>query len=53
MKLQSQVHNRYKGKEYRKFWVVVPKETVEKLGWVKGEELTPKVKGRTLILIPA
>ncbi len=50
MKLQSQVSRRIKKKEYRKFWVVIPNEIVEKLGWVEGQEVSPEVKGHTLIL---
>jgi len=50
MKLQSQVSRRIEKKEYRKFWVVIPNEIVEKLGWVEGQEVSPEVKGHTLIL---
>ncbi len=53
MKLQTQVSRRYKNKEYRKFWTIIPAELVEKLGWVEGQELVPEVKGRKLILTPA
>ena len=50
MKLQSQVSRRIEKKEYRKFWVVIPNEIVEKLGWVEGQEVSPELKGHTLIL---
>ena len=50
MKLQSQVSRRVGKKEYYKFWVVIPNETVEKLGWVEGQEVSPEVKGHTLLL---
>ena len=50
MKLQSQVSRRIGKKEYRKFWVVIPNEIVEKLGWGEGQEVSPEVKGHTLLL---
>ena len=48
--MQSQVSRRVEKKEYRKFWVVIPNEIVEKLGWVEGQEVLPELKGHTLIL---
>jgi len=50
MKLQSQVSRRVGKKEYRKFWVVIPNEIIEKLGWVEGQEVSADVKGHTLLL---
>jgi len=50
MKLQSQVSRRVGKKEYRKFWVVIPNEIIEKLGWVEGQEVSAEVKGHTLLL---
>jgi len=50
LKLQSQVSRRVEKKEYRKFWIVIPNEVVERLGWESGEELEPEVKGQTLII---
>jgi len=52
MKVQSQVHRRVEKKEYRKSWVVIPNEIVEKLGWAEGQEVAPEVRGRTLVLRP-
>ncbi len=52
MRLQKLRHSRYKGTEYYKFVVNIPNEVIEKLGWVEGEEISPEVKGRTLILKP-
>lgn len=43
MKLLSQKSREYKGKEYRKFWVVVPNKIVDKLDWKAGEELNEEV----------
>ena len=50
MKVQGQVSRRVGKKEYRKFWVVIPNEIVEKLGWGEGQEVSPEVKGHTLLL---
>jgi len=50
MKLQSQVSRRVGKKEYRKFWVVIPNDIIARLGWVEGQEVSPEVKGHTLIL---
>ncbi len=52
MKLQKLKHSRYKGTEYYKFVLNIPNEIIEKLKWTEGEELSPEVKGRTLILKP-
>jgi bifunctional DNA-binding transcriptional regulator/antitoxin component of YhaV-PrlF toxin-antitoxin module len=50
LKLQSQVSRQVAEKEYHKFWVVIPNNIIERLGWKAGEELEPEVKGRTLVL---
>jgi hypothetical protein len=50
MKLQSQVSRRVQKKEYRKFCVVIPNEIIMKLGWIEGQEISPEVRGHTLIL---
>jgi len=52
MKLQKHLAYKYKNKKYYKHIVVVPEETVEKLGWNKGVELQPHVNGNNLILKP-
>lgn len=50
MKLQSQVSRVYEGKEYTKYWVVVPSKLIDKLGWKSGEELEAEVKKKKLII---
>ena len=50
MKLQSQISREYKGNKYEKFWVVIPSNLIEKLGWKKGQELEAEAKGDKLII---
>lgn len=50
MKLISGLSRRYKDKEYYKFFVILPAKVIEKLGWKKGQDLSPKVKGKRLII---
>lgn len=39
------------GKEYAKFVVIIPPESVEKLGWEEGEELEDKVHDNKLVIV--
>src|SRR5438094_8068112 len=50
LKLQSQVSRQVEKKKYHKFWIVIPNEVVERLGWESGYELEHEVKGQTLIV---
>ena len=50
MRLLSQISREYKGKNYKKFWIVVPNKLIEKLGWKKGQELEAEVKNEKLII---
>lgn len=50
MILQSQVSRKVGDTEYEKYWVVIPKKLLEKLGWKSGQELKPEVKGDKLIV---
>ena len=50
MRLLSQTSREYKGKEYKKFWVVIPSKLVDMLKWKTGEELEADVKGDKLII---
>ncbi len=50
MRLIGQKHSEYKGKDYHKFWVVIPNKLIEKLGWKAGEELEAEVKKDKLII---
>lgn len=53
MRLQDELNRRVGDKEYRKWFVNLSKEHVEKLQWKKGQELDARVRGRSLILRPA
>jgi len=50
MRLLSQISREYKGNKYEKFWVVIPSNLIEKLGWKKGQELEAEAKGDKLII---
>jgi len=50
MKLLSQKHSEYKGKRYRKFWVIIPNKLIEKLNWKAGAELNVDLKNGKLIV---
>ena len=50
MRLLSQKSREYKGKEYKKFWVVIPQKIIEKLGWRAGYELKADIKNDKLII---
>lgn len=39
MNLQRQEVSKYKNKTYYKYSILVPKNIIEKLGWVKGQKL--------------
>ena len=53
MKLQDELNRRVGDKEYRKWFVNLSKEHVEKLQWKKGQELDVRIRGSSLILRPA
>lgn len=50
MRLLSQKSREYEGKEYKKFWIIVPNKLVDKLSWKSGEELEAEVKGGKLVI---
>ncbi len=50
MRLLSQKSREYKGREYKKFWVVISNKLIEKLGWKTGDELEAEVKGEKLVI---
>jgi len=50
MKLQKQLSRKTKEKEYVKWVIVIPGETIEKLGWKDGQDLTETIKGKALLL---
>jgi len=52
MKLQKQIAYKYKDKVRHKYVIVIPNETIEKLGWGVGEDLENSIEGKTLTLKP-
>lgn len=50
MRLLSQKSREYKGKEYTKFWVVIPNKLIEKLRWKTGQELEAEAKDDKIII---
>lgn len=50
MRLLSQTSREYKGKEYKKFWIVLPNKLIEELGWKTGEELGADIKKDKLVI---
>jgi bifunctional DNA-binding transcriptional regulator/antitoxin component of YhaV-PrlF toxin-antitoxin module len=51
-RLQKHVSRKIENKEYSKFVVVIPQESIEKLGWKEGQNLEEKVQGRKYVLEP-
>jgi len=43
MQVQSQISRRYKGKEYRKYWAVIPPEIIKEAKLKTGDKLEPSV----------
>ena len=52
MKLQDRVNRRVGNKEYRRWYLNLSKEEIEKLKWKKGQELESKVIENRLIIKP-
>jgi bifunctional DNA-binding transcriptional regulator/antitoxin component of YhaV-PrlF toxin-antitoxin module len=52
MRLQKQLNRVVADKEYAKYLLVIPPETVEKLAWKEGEELEHEIRDRTLLVQP-
>ena len=50
MRLLSHKSREYKGKEYEKYWIVIPNKLVEKLGWKRGQDLEAEVKEDKLVI---
>jgi AbrB family looped-hinge helix DNA binding protein len=50
MKLLSQTSREYKGKEYTKYWIIIPNKLIEKLGWTSGEDLEVEIKEGKLVI---
>ena len=50
MQLLSQISRKYKNKEYEKYWIVLPKKSINTIGWKKGQELDYKITQQTIII---
>ena len=50
MKLQKQKTREVKGKEYFRWTVVIPPDTVKRLDWNEGTELQPDVSREGLVI---
>ena len=50
MRLLSQISRKYKGKFYKKFWIIIPRKILEKIGWKTGQELKAEIKNNKLII---
>ncbi len=50
MRLLKQKSREYKGKEYEKYWVIIPNKVIKKLGWKEGQDLEAEVKNKKLII---
>ncbi len=50
MRLQKQLNRVVAHKEYPKYLLVIPPETVEQLEWAEGQELEHEVKEHALIV---
>jgi bifunctional DNA-binding transcriptional regulator/antitoxin component of YhaV-PrlF toxin-antitoxin module len=50
MRLLGHTSREYKGKEYKKHWIVIPNSVVEKLGWKIGQDLEGEIKGEKLVI---
>ena len=50
MRLLSQKSREYHGKEYVKFWIIVPHKFVHKLGWKTGDDLEGEAKNGKLVI---
>jgi hypothetical protein len=52
MKLQDKINRKIGNKEYRRYYVNLSNETIEKLAWSKGQELESKIRNGSLIVKP-
>mgnify|MGYP001141535235 CR=1 FL=1 len=50
MKLQKQFAYKYKDSKHYKWVVVIPEETLRKLGWRNGDRLEPVIDENKLIV---
>lgn len=52
MKLQKRCSRKYQDKTYYKYYVDIPAEDIEALGWEKGVDIKKTIQGKKLILEP-
>ena len=50
MRLLSQTSREYQGKEYKKFWIVIPNKLIEKLKWKAGQDLEAETEDGKLVI---
>lgn len=50
MILQKQISRRYKEKEYKKYWTIIPSKIIKELKWEDKKELKFVIKDNKLIL---
>lgn len=50
MRLLSTKSREYKGKEYRKYFIILPNKLIEKLGWKTGQDLEAETKNDKLMI---
>ena len=48
--MQTHQSNKYKGKLYEKFLVVIPQKVIQTLGWKKGQNLQAEVRNDQLCI---
>lgn len=52
MKLQKRTNRKVGDKEYKKWYVDIPAEAIEKAGWKESAELDFDIKNQQIILKP-
>ena len=50
MKLQKQIAYKYKDKTHYKYVLIIPQDTVNKLGWQEGQNLKTNIENSRLII---
>lgn len=50
MRLQKQKTREVKGKEYFRWTIVIPPKKVRELGWIEGQDLKQRIKGKKLVI---
>ena len=50
MRLLSQKSREYKGKDYKKHWIIISNKIIEELEWKSGDDLKAKTKDKKLVI---